>query len=97
MSSKIRLLILGGAVLLLLPGAALAAAVCADRAPASIAAPATDKATLKCQKAIAKEGEKFLNAKTKTLSGCLLKKAPGVCPGVKETQKIEKAALKATV
>ena len=78
--SKIRLLILGGAVLLLLPGAALAAAVCADRVPASIAAPATDKATLKCQKAIAKEGEKFLNAKTKALSGCLLKEAPASAP-----------------
>jgi parallel beta-helix repeat protein len=66
---------------------------CPDRAPDPITAPA--EAGEKCQTAIAKEGAKFLKAKTSALSKCLLKSAPGTCPTAADTAKIESAALKA--
>lgn len=67
---------------------------CPDRAPLAVTAPAP--AASKCQKAISKESAKFVKTKTKTLSKCLLKSAPGSCPSAQDVTKIEKAALKAS-
>jgi parallel beta-helix repeat protein len=67
---------------------------CQDRTPRAITLPGD--AGEKCQQAIAKEGAKFLKAKTSTLSKCMLKSAPGACPAASDTTKIEQAATKAS-
>jgi parallel beta-helix repeat protein len=74
-----------------LGGAAVLA--CPDRLPKAITAPA--EAGGACQKAIAKEGTKFLKTKTSALQKCLLKSAPGACPSAADVGKIEGAAQKA--
>ena len=66
---------------------------CPDRQPSVIPAPL--EAARACQKAIAKEGAKFVKTKTGALSKCLLKSEPGACPSADDTTKIEQAAVKA--
>jgi parallel beta-helix repeat protein len=80
----------------LAPASALAGgplSTCPDRVPAAIAAPSDAGAA--CQKAIGKEGAKFLKTKTSALSKCLLKSATGACPSAADVSKIEGAAQKA--
>jgi parallel beta-helix repeat protein len=87
--------------LLVLFAAALAASAsagnggpaCPDRTPLPIAAPGDAGAA--CQKAIAKEGAKFLKTKTSALSKCLLKQPTGACPTAADVAKVEQAAQKA--
>ncbi len=75
------------------PASAGAGFSCPDLTPAAIQGAAAGG--LDCQKAIAKEGAKFLAAKTKALSKCLLKEAPGTCPTADDVAKVEEAAQKA--
>ena len=76
------------------PALAGSAPTCPDRVPKAISAPS--QAAGACQKAIAKEGAKFLKTKTSALSKCLLGSAPGACPSAADVAKVEEAALKAT-
>jgi parallel beta-helix repeat protein len=82
-------------LLCLVPRLAAAAVAqgCAERTPRAITAPSS--AGLDCQRAIAKEGAKFVKAKTSALSKCLLKSAAGACPDTQTTTKVEQAAQKA--
>jgi parallel beta-helix repeat protein len=67
---------------------------CPDRTPRAIFAPGADAE--KCQKAISKEGAKFVKTKTSALSKCLLKSEPGDCPAADDVAKIEQAAQKSS-
>lgn len=81
------------AVTLLAPAMGWAAVGCPDRTPAAIMAPAA--ASVACQTTIASQSAGFAKAKLKALGKCLAAQVPGVCPGTKETDKINKAAAKA--
>src|SRR5258705_13367661 len=78
---------------LLVPHVASAAVSCADRTPAAIAAPSA--LSLKCQQTVGKSAQGFAKAKLKAMAKCAGKQVPGACPGLKETDKITKAAVKA--
>jgi parallel beta-helix repeat protein len=67
--------------------------MCPARTPASILSVAPN--SWKCQKTIAKAGEKFAKAKMKALSSCLLKNPAGTCPDTKALDKINGAVAKA--
>jgi parallel beta-helix repeat protein len=67
---------------------------CPDRVPAPITSVAAG--ARKCQEAIAKEAATFLKLQMTQLANCRLKQPAGTCPTSKETEKIEKAAIKAT-
>ncbi|MFQ5514710.1 MAG: parallel beta-helix domain-containing protein [Myxococcota bacterium] len=84
---------LSSVLAVLLQAPAAQTAVCPDRTPTPISAAAA--ASLKCQKAIAKRGAKFLKAKVKALSKCRLKRPAGACPDPGTTLKIQEAAMKA--
>ena len=87
---KTKALVVSAASLaLLLPGWA-PAATCPDRVPVSITSAAAG--SVKCQKAIAKEGGKYAKKKLKGEAKCRLKEATGSCPDAKTAQKIDKAA-----
>lgn len=88
-----RRLILSAIAVTLIHGTALAAELCGDRAPAAITS--VSAAGRKCQETIAREGNKFLRAKMIQLSNCMVKGPVSACPTSKETDKIEKAAMKA--
>lgn len=74
--------------------AGFAAVACPNRAPAAITAPGTD-AGRACQNAIAKAAQSYVKTQLKTDLGCMSKQIPGVCPSSKDTEKKQKAALKA--
>jgi parallel beta-helix repeat protein len=75
------------------PAFAGGAVACPDRLPKPISAPG--EAGEACQKAIAKEGTKFLKTKTSALQKCMLKSAPGACPSAADVGKIEDSAQNA--
>ena len=72
-----------------------AAAACPDRVPAAInsAAPGS----LECQKMICTEGGKYVKAKMKAMSKCLLKEPTGSCPDATAQRKIDRARTKAAL
>ena len=76
-----------------MPSLASAAVMCEARTPAAILSVAPN--SWKCQKTIAKQGEKFAKAKMKALSGCLLKNSTSDCPDLKAADKIAGAVAKA--
>jgi parallel beta-helix repeat protein len=92
--ARVALLALFSSVLAGTASAGNGAPTCPDRTPIQITAPTASGE--KCQKAIAKEGAKFLKTKTSALSKCLLKSPAGSCPAAADTAKIELAALKAS-
>ncbi len=89
-----RLVVSTIAATLLAPAVALAAISCPDRAPAAIGT-SLDPTVVKCQLTIAKVTSKFVQTKLQTMAKCHLKQPAGACPMLKDTQKIEKDAIKA--
>ena len=79
-------------ITLLAPQAGLTAVSCPDRMLSAISAPPAG--SVKCQTTIAKAGLGLAKAKLKAMGKCLAAQVPGVCPGTKETEKINKAAVK---
>lgn len=94
MKSTPLALTLGVVASLVSAPASFAALTCPNRAPAAITAPATDDARA-CQNEIAKAATSFVKSQLKTDIGCMSKQTPGVCPSTKDTEKKQKAALKA--
>ncbi len=94
MKSMSFFLALGAVASLALTPASFAAVSCPDRAPAAITAPLTEGGRA-CQNAIAKAAASYVKTQVKTTAGCMAKNVPGTCPSVKDTEKAQKAALKA--
>ncbi len=84
-----------GAVASLAIAPASFAATCPDRAPAAITSPLTD-AGRACQNEIAKSALSYLKTQLKTDTKCMAAGVPGACPSAKDTEKKQKAALKAS-
>ncbi len=88
-----RLLAAISAAIVLTAGTALAQPITGPDSPPVINSAGPD--ALKCQKTITKMTNLYVKKKMKAMGKCLQQAVPGLCPEQKDTQKIDKARMKA--